>query len=1242
MSDQPSDLSHLRTRRDFAAELTLTRERAGLTVRDVASALDVPDSTIGGYFSGRHLPTAKQTELMRGILRLCGVSGEAEVQEWLQALGRVRRAPGRRAAAAPSPYRGLSSFQPEDAEWFYGRERLTRLLVERLTERRLLAVVGPSGSGKSSLLRAGLIPALAAGHWPVLLMTPGDRPEPPELTERRVVVVDQFEELFTANCDEAQRQAFIEALCTAPQSLVVIGLRADFYPQALRYPRLVPVLQNDQVIVGPMTEPELRSAIVEPAARARLDLEEGLVELLLHDLTPSAAGEQAHDAGALPLLSHALFTTWERGHRRRLTAADYRDSGGISGAVGATAEEAYEGLTSGQRRLARQIFVRLVHVADDTGDTRRRVPHDELLLTGEDADAVLGRFIERRLITADAGHVELTHETLLTAWPRLRGWIDTDRAGLRTHRQLTDAAETWRESGHDPNTLYRGVRLAGARDRAADPLHSGDFNVLERRFLDASIEHVAAETRAARRRTRRLQQLLAALTVLVVIAGLLAGYAFRQRASADQQRDLAISRQVATEAGKLRSTDLALAAQLSLAAYRISPTPEARAALLESYPAPAVTRVLGPPGVMQAVAVSHDRHTMAAAGADMTVRLWNLARPGHPAVLGRPLTGHTDTVFSVAFSPDGRILASGSGDRTVRLWDATRATALGAPLTGATSTVYSVTFSPDGRTLATANGDGTVRLWDVTDPRHPVVLGAPLTGPAGAVQGVAFSPDGRALAAGGLDRKVWTWNTTDLRHPVPLGPPLTGPAKAVYGVAFGPDGRRLAAAGADDSVWLWTLGGSSAPVRLTGPASFVNSVTFSPDGLSVAAGSSDGKAWIWDTATGKVTESLPHPGPVTAVVFLGDGHAVATSAADGVARLWDLPGPLITGPADNIFTVAFGTGNHVLLVTGADNTARLWNVADPRHPIPLGPTLTNTTRAARATGAAALSPDAHTLAVGDIEGGVQLWDVSDPQHPVPVPTRLTGPPKNVESITFSPDGHVLAISADDATVRLWDVTDPLRPVRRGPPLTGPSSYAYSPVFSPDGRTLAEGSADKTVRLWDLSDPSRAVSLGPPLRLHTSYVFAVAFSPDGRTLVTAGADDKVQLWDVTDRRRPAPLGPALTGPSNYVFSVALSADGRQLAAAAGDGTTWLWDITRPRSPRTLGTLTGPTGAVFADAFDTGRPLLATAGQDRTVRLWNTDPVQSAAFVCAVTGAPITRAEWQAYVPGRPYDPPCFTR
>src|SRR5256714_2623761 len=697
--------SHLNinTREEFGHQLTALREQARLTVRDVARRIDVPPATLGGYFAGRHLPPLKPPNLLRDLLRACGVTDQAEIEQWEATLRRIRRVPGKRPSGAPVPYRGLESFQPEDAEWFYGREDLTDLLVKRLVEvsgsGQVMIVVGPSGSGKSSLLRAGVISAVRQGSvegpdpdvGAHLLFTPGGEPlaefaqhlaalpnadvngvrsrlheDPRSVVDlirgpavvqaeaetdgtrsgALLIVVDQFEEVFTACSDPRERQAFLTALWAAaepdacggelgegqspddpkPAALVVLGLRADFYDRALRYPQLAAALQEAQVVVGPMTEPQLRRAIVEPAHRANSDIEDGLVEVLLRDLAPTGdrAAEAAHDPGSLPLLSHALLATWERGHRRRLTTAGYKETGGIRGAVARTAEDAYRALSGEQRDIARQIFLRLVHVSDDVADTRRRTNRSELSFQNPGAQFVLDQFVSQRLVTVDEDRVEISHEALLAAWPRLREWIDADRAGLRTHRQLTVAAEAWHDAGRDRHALYRAGRLATAREWAAEPAHLAALNQLEQEFFDASVAYDLAEAQVARRRTRVLLQLVAALAVLTLAAGALAVTAFQQRTAANHQRDLALSRQLATVADQLRPTDVSLAMQLSLAAYRIAPTPEARSSLLESYIPPAVTRVIGRAGVMQSVTTTPDRRTLVTAGPDFQIHLLGL------------------------------------------------------------------------------------------------------------------------------------------------------------------------------------------------------------------------------------------------------------------------------------------------------------------------------------------------------------------------------------------------------------------------------------------------------------------------------------------------------------------------------------------------------------------------------------------------------------------------------------------
>jgi len=1245
--------------------LTMLRTRAGLTVREVAKAVGIPFQTVGDYFSGRHLPSPGLNVLER-LLVACGVDDPVTVAAWVEALRRVRRAPGPRPRARVTPYLGLEAFQPEHAEWFFGRERLTEMLLERLaTADGLVIVVGASGSGKSSLLRAGLIPAVRAGRfapvsgdpgpWAIVLMTPGERPMDAlaaALTEAGsgegglLIIIDQFEELFAACRDEAQRRAFLAALDdlaaganagTSRPVALVAGLRADFYAHAVRYETLVTALQERQVVVGPMSPDELRRAIVEPARRVGAEVEPGLVELLLSDLAPSGSTtNDGHEPGALPLLAHALLSTWERGERRGMTVAAYRDSGGIAHAIALTAEEAYESLDDGQRGRARALFLRLVQVAPDMADTRRRVPLSELTGSGPaELGAVVELFVQRRLLSADETHVEITHEALLRAWPRLVGWIDADRAGLRIHRQLTEAAVAWQEHDRDDASLYRGARLDLARDWAADPDHEARLNSLEREFLDASIAHETARRAAERRRTRRLVQLAAALGVLLLIAAGLGTVAAVESGARARERDLAVSRQIAVTANELRATDVALAAQLSLAAYRVAPTPEARASLLEAYAQPTVTRLTSASEFLQALAVSADGRLMATADIVGAIQLYDTSVTP-PVRTALPVDVHAGTVFGLTIHPDGRLLASVGGDRTLRLWDVTdpaHPNVVGEAPEAATDTLYGVAFSPDGRLLATVSNDASLRLWDVTNPTAPVPV-ATLTA-VSRLHAVAFRPDGQVLAVGGDGGWVSLFDVSDPAHPVAIGPPLAAAEVTVLALTFTPDGQTLATGGRDRLVRLWDLREPYAPAAigepLAGAESWINALAIGPDGATLAAASSDTEVWLWQIPTGTLIRRLPHPAAVTAVAFLPNGM-LASAVADGTARVWSVTAPAMSF-GGGVFGLAFMSGGRLAVASG-DDTASIWNVADPRAPVvAVGPFGAPGDDDLIGTGA--VSPDERRMVLGTRAGPVQLWDIGNDSPSLM--GVLAGPTDQIEWLAFSPDGRLVLAGSDDTRAWLWDTDAPEAP---GRPLIGHTNYIYMVEFSPDGRTVATASIDGTGRLWDVSDPRTPAPLGDPFLTADTYVASVAFSPDGRLLAAGVGDSTIRLFDVTDRARPQPIGQALPGPHGYVLNVVFSPDSRTLAASGSDGGIWLYDVADPAKPERLASIDASAAGVYGLVFDPQRPtLLASSGLDRTVRLWETDPERVATYLCATVGDPVTEAEWARYVPGTPLTPPC---
>ncbi|MFC8430712.1 AAA family ATPase [Streptomyces sp. NPDC057253] len=1058
---------------------------------------------------------------------------------------------------------------------------------------------------------------------------------------RPVVIVDQFEEAFTLCSDESARRTFVRLLhaaCTpagpdaeAP-ALVLLGIRADFYERCLDHPELADALQHRHMVLGPLTGGELREAVTGPARAVGLELEPGLAELIVREV--SADGPRgAHDAGVLPLLSHALLATWQRRRGGRLTVAGYRAAGGIQGAVAATAERAWSALDPAARTAARLLLLRLVRLGEDTQATRRRGTRRQLAAESTDpgkTEESLEALVRARLVTLDAETVEITHEALLTAWPRLREWIDEDRSDHLLRQRIEEDGRSWEGSNRDSSLLYRGSRLEQARTWAKS---AGDTYLTR-----SAVEFLAASVRLRRRTVLIARGAVSALVVLAMVAVGSAVVAW-------QQRNDAVFEQVVAEADRVQYTDPSLSARIDLVAHALRPDDEGtNTRLISIVNAPLATPLTGHTGAVYLTSFSPDGKLLATASYDRTVRLWDVSDRRHPKALGEPLAGGTSWMSSAVFSPDGTTLAGAGDDGRIRLWDVRdprHPKSLGTPLTGHDGTIYLIAFSPDGRTLASAGEDTTVRLWDMRDAARPEPLDT-LTGAGAAVRSVAWSPDGRTLAAGGDDKTIRLWNTADPRHPKAYDRALAGHSGLVHSVAFSPDGTELASGSSDDTVRLWDVADPSraGPVGppLTGHTGPIWSVAFSPDGGTLAAASADSTASLWNVSDPAYPSQVGEPlagssGEMYALGFSPDGRTLATGSGDSKVRLWSIPqGDMVGGSG------AFRRDGKVLATAGRDGRIRLWKVTDPDRPVALGEPFTPEVRDPDSQ--VQFSPDGRILAVL-ATGRVHLWNVTDPAHPVPygpalvLRSRFMGP----DALAFSPDGRTLATAYDSRNLQLWDVTDPAHPVSHGP-IAGHKGYIDSLTFSPDGRTLASGSADGTIRLWKVTDPARTASLGAPLTGHVGPVNVLVFSPDGHTLASGSDDDTVRLWDVTDPAHAERAGAALTGHTEAVVSLTYSRDGARLASGGNDNTVRLWDVADPSAAGPIGRSMSPNAKTgnFLSFSPNSRMLGVSSGSD-TIRLWDLDVDDAIRHICATTGNVLTRQEWKEYLPRLSYDPPC---
>lgn len=1136
---------------------------------------------------------------------------------------------------------------------FFGRETLTAHLVERVNGLiqhcpRLLAVVGASGSGKSSVVRAGLTVTLKRLGRDTRVFTPTAQPlkileanpaRPNANHADILLIVDQFEEVFTLCRDETMRGAFIEKLIDLAdtpneRTSVVLVLRADFYSHCAQYPLLRQAIAAQQEFIGQMTQEELRRAIDEPAKQSHWEFEPGLVDLILHDIGADAAHDQ--EPGALPLLSHALLSTWEHRRGRTFTLEGYRASGGVHGAIAETAESVFtDQFDQTQQGFARDIFLRLTELGEGTEDTRRRAALTELVPNAGQAAqlrAVLNTLADARLVSLGGDSVEVAHEALIREWSRLREWLNQDREGLRLHRRLTDAAQAWEKSNRDESELYRGARLAQALDWAQS--RGNELNAQERDFLDASQhaqmraeeereaqrqrELVAARklAQAERRRANILRWSAIGSTILLVVMIGLALFASSQRdtaekarADAEYQHQIAFARELSVNAISNLSVDPERSILLALQAVSVSSAGgksvlrEAEEALHRAVGTFRVQLTLhGHAGPVYGVAYSPDGTRIATASNDKTAKIWD-------AVTGKELltlSGHTNRVLDVAFSPDGIQLVTGSGDQTAKVWDATTGKELLA-LVGHADTVWGVAFSPDGKRIATSSGvvnadskDRTAKVWDAVTGKELLTL----TGHKGGVIAVTFSPDGKYLATASSDSTAKVWDGSTGKELLTL----TGHTREVRSVAFSPDDRRLATGSIDGTLKLWDAASGQLLFTLTGAVGFVRSVTFSPDGTRLVTSSTDGAVQVWDAATGTLLQSLVgHTAGVWRVSFSPDGTRLATSSDDNTVRVWDV------SPAGNrewltldthntrLFGLDYSADGRRLATAGADKTAKIWDALTGKELL----TLSGHTDELRSAG---FSPDGSRLVTTSNDQTAKLWDAVTGKELLTLPTladRYTNGPNAV----FSPDGQRIATSGAGGTAQVWDAMTGQQLIT----LSGHSRQVLRVAFNSDGHRIATASLDTTAKVWDASTGQELLTLSG----HSAGLYDVTFSPDGHRIATGSVDGTAKVWDATTGKELF----TLSGHIAAIIVMAFSPDGTRLATGSSDATVKVWNVSleRKEGEQPL-TLYGSTRSVNGIAFTPDGKRLATTGGDGTVRVYAL-PLED---IVAIAKSRVTRA------------------
>ncbi len=1113
----------------------------------------------------------------------------------------------------PNPYQGLAAFGEEDADFFFGQEKFVNNLAEVTQKQPLVAVVGPSGSGKSSVVFAGLIPKLRKeGNWLIEIFRPGKEPflplasalvrqlepkagETQQLREavglagdmqqgritlqqvvsrilernsgkRLLLVADQFEELYTLCQVKEEQERFADELLTAiaqENITLVLTLRADFYGYVLSYRPLRDALQEyTPQLLSSMKREELQAAIELPAQKLEVQLEPQLTQRILDDV-----GEEP---GNLPLLEFALTRLWEKQINRELTHQAYEEIGGVKKAIANHAEQVYQQLSEIQKKQAQRIFVQLVRPGEGTEDTRRFATRAEVGEDNWNLVSYLAGYPARLVVTGrqeQQDTVEVVHEALIREWGTLREWMNANRDFRTWQERLKVALREWKNNNHDSGALLRGVPLNVAAEWLRK--RAGEMTQEERDFIQVSV----------RKQKRRRQFTTFGVSGAFIVVSSLAIFANWQwwqvqRVQLGQSDALSqYSNELFNkeENQKFDALIASLRGSIPIKRTKAQPSLQVLTALRQAVYGVKEHRLEGHSNWVSSVAFSPDGLTLASASGDGTIKVWNLQSQKPIATLA----GHSKVVYSVAFSPDGLTLASASGDGTIKVWNLQSQKPI-ATLAGHSKVVYSVAFSPDGLTLASASGDKTIKVWNLQSQK-PI---ATLAGHSESILSVAFSPDGLTLASASFDKTIKVWN---LQSQKPIAT-LVGHSDRVHSVAFSPDGLTLASASFDKTIKVWNWQSQKSIATLAGHSNWVRSVAFSPDGLTLASASEDNTIKVWNLQSQKPIATLVgHSSWVLSVAFSPDGLTLASGSSDKTIKVWNLQSQksiaTLAGHSESVRSVAFSPDGLTLASASEDNTIKVWNLQSQK---PIA-TLAGHNDSVYSV---AFSPDGLTLASASADKTIKLWNLQSQKSIA----TLAGHSNWVSRVAFSPDGLTLASASGDGTIKLWNLQSQ-KPIAT---LAGHSIWFSSLAFSPDGLTLASASFDHTIKLWNLQSQKPIATLAD----YNRSVNSVAFSPDGKTLASPSGDMTIKLWNLQSQKPIA----TLAGHSKVVYSVVFSPDGKTLASASGDKTIKLWNL---QSQKPIATLAGHSDSVSSVAFSPDGLTLASASADDTIILWNFD-------------------------------------